>query len=174
MARWNDAYQGGDAIGLDLRIPELTSRISKIRPGDMVLLAGRPSMGKSALALEMARRVALAGDAVVYWSGEMTPADNAERAVSAQTWDAGTEIAYHDGARGRMSPDAFRAALEAARSLEDVPFVFVDAKINQTARLGREIRKNVRKFRKKGRSTSLSCSTTCRRSMQAPAIDSSR
>jgi replicative DNA helicase len=53
-----------------------------MRTGDLVVLGGDVGSGKSALALAMALRVALAGTPVVYYTGEMTIDRVLERMLS--------------------------------------------------------------------------------------------
>ncbi len=56
--------------------------IQGITAGELVILAGRPSMGKSALALDMALNMAQAGKSVVYFTLEMSRRSLMERAIS--------------------------------------------------------------------------------------------
>jgi len=51
MQRRNDA--GGELIGLSTGWKHLDDRINGMRPGDLIVVAGRPSMGKSTFALNM-------------------------------------------------------------------------------------------------------------------------
>ena len=57
--------------GLPTGIKDLDQLTGGIEPTELVLLAGRPSMGKSALALQIARHVAEQGYGVAFFSLEM-------------------------------------------------------------------------------------------------------
>lgn len=53
------AFQAGDVIrGLSTGLPDLDEKISGLNPGDLIIIAGRPSMGKSTLAFNIADHVA--------------------------------------------------------------------------------------------------------------------
>lgn len=151
--RMNDAYTGKKLPGVDLGVPELTEKMGNALPGEVILLGGRPSMGKSALALEMAKRASKAGAGVAYWCGEMAPEDNAERAMSSEAKSQGTSVAYHAARRGRMNEDQFRALLLAGRDLESLPFVFIEPSIKRLDRILHETRRQVRYFQKQDRET---------------------
>jgi replicative DNA helicase len=55
----------GEVRGLATHLPSLDHLLGGMEPGTLIMLAGRPSMGKSALALEIGRRVAMKGRATV-------------------------------------------------------------------------------------------------------------
>lgn len=154
-SRMNDSFNGVRLPGIDLGIPELTDRIGNAQPGDMILLAGRPSMGKSAVSIEIARRCALEGKAIVYWCGEMAPEDNAERMMTAAAKAAGVGVPYNLARQGKMQEHQFKALLEAARDMQDFPFEFVESSIKDMGRLKMEIRRRVRRFQKQGKEVLL-------------------
>ncbi|MHC4867852.1 MAG: replicative DNA helicase [Planctomycetota bacterium] len=60
-------------------ISDLDHVTSGLKPGELVLLGARPSMGKTSLALGIARQAALAGRTVAIFSLEMSPAQVVER-----------------------------------------------------------------------------------------------
>ena len=64
---------GGDVSGLSTGFGELDRRTTGLHPGDLVILAGRPGMGKTTFALNVAYDVSERG-AVAFFSLEM-PAD---------------------------------------------------------------------------------------------------
>ncbi|GFE96557.1 DnaB-like helicase C-terminal domain-containing protein [Gluconobacter sp. Gdi] len=70
--------------GLDCGYAELNKRLRGLRPGGMYVLAGRPAMGKSSLALGIAVRMALQEGRGLYWSGEMDSKELMARAISAK------------------------------------------------------------------------------------------
>lgn len=70
--------------GLDCGYAELNKRLRGLRPGGMYVLAGRPAMGKSSLALGIAVRMALQEGRGLYWSGEMDSTELMARAISAK------------------------------------------------------------------------------------------
>ena len=155
VERMNQAYSGAEVPGVSLGIPELEKIIGKAQPGDYILLGGRPSMGKSAVAGEIARRIAKAGTAVVYWCHEMAPEDNAERILSAEVRERGLAVAYRDARAGRMSEDEFRSILEAGRDMESLPIHYVESSFRDITRVCHEMRSKARRFQRQGRDVVL-------------------
>ena len=146
--RINAAYQGDNPPGVDLGIPELTKIIGLAQPDDMILLAGRPSMGKSAIAIEIARRCARDGVGVVYWCGEMSPQENAVRMMSAGAQDGGMGVPYSLARQGKIGENQFKALLQAGRDMESYPFRFISTSMTYMDDLANEIRRNVNALRK--------------------------
>uniref|UniRef100_A0A6M3LGS5 DNA 5'-3' helicase n=1 Tax=viral metagenome TaxID=1070528 RepID=A0A6M3LGS5_9ZZZZ len=66
-----EAYQSGEAPGLLNVGFDVLERYSPAM-GELTVLAARPSVGKTALAVEMAERIARRGDAVLFLSLEMS------------------------------------------------------------------------------------------------------
>jgi replicative DNA helicase len=65
--------RGGDLTGLSTNYTVLDSMTGGLQPGDLIIIAARPSMGKTALALNIARNVAVDhGKKVAVFSLEMT------------------------------------------------------------------------------------------------------
>ena len=66
---------GGDVVGVATGFRDLDTRTAGLQPGDLVILAARPSMGKTALAMNIAEAVALkAALPVAVFSMEMSAA----------------------------------------------------------------------------------------------------
>lgn len=147
----NAAYQGGEPVGMSFGIPALDSVMGRAQGGEYILCGARPSMGKSALAIEVARRVAGRGVAVVYWCAEMAPRENGHRMLSAAARDRGVRVPYRDALDGTISEDQFRTLLEAGRGMEHLPIHFVEPSIADVRRLGHEIRRHVRRYQRQGR-----------------------
>ena len=83
VARIDELYnrQGGsDITGIATGFIDLDKQTSGLQKGDLVIIAGRPSMGKTAMALNIAENVALAeGLPVVIFSMEMSGEQLASR-----------------------------------------------------------------------------------------------
>ena len=60
-----------DVTGLETSFKDLDRQTSGLQPGDLIIVAGRPSMGKTAFSLNIAEHVALAGGIVGVFSMEM-------------------------------------------------------------------------------------------------------
>jgi replicative DNA helicase len=72
--------------GVDTGFPELNEMTAGFQPGDLIILAARPSVGKTALALAFARNAAVdAGVGVGVFSLEMSRLQLAQRLLSAET-----------------------------------------------------------------------------------------
>lgn len=77
---------GGSLTGIPTGIASLDALTSGWQPGNLIVVVGETSMGKSALALQMALAAAAhgreAGNPALYFSLEMTAGELTERAVS--------------------------------------------------------------------------------------------
>jgi replicative DNA helicase len=88
------------------------------RRQDLAVLAGDVGSGKSALALAVALRAALAGVPTLYLSGEMSPARVLERALAIEG-----HAAIDDLRQGRLDAAARAAVGAAAVRLRDAPLL---------------------------------------------------
>jgi replicative DNA helicase len=61
----------GKCIGIRTPLLELTKLTDGFQKGELIVLAGRPSMGKTALALVIAKKAAMDGNYVLFFSLEM-------------------------------------------------------------------------------------------------------
>lgn len=73
---------GGHLPGMSTGISAIDGKIMGLKPPDLILLAARPGMGKTALAVQIARNVGITGKAVAVFSLEMTKGQIVERLLS--------------------------------------------------------------------------------------------
>lgn len=109
----------GDGVKCGLR--DLDEQLGGFRAGAVYVLAGRSSMGKSALGLEIARRIAADGKASAILSLEMPPGEVAARLAATNTG-----IAYRDMLRGRMTREEREAARREVKALRETPLAIMD------------------------------------------------
>ena len=79
---------------IKLGFPKLDSMLGGLRPGSLNILAARPSMGKSALAINMAQNVAANQKPVAIFSLEMSKSEIATRLMSSFMSKPVSEIIY--------------------------------------------------------------------------------
>lgn len=94
-------------------------------PGEMTLLGGRPSMGKTAVALSVALNAARAGHKVGIFSLEMNPEQLALRAVAEATTYQGQAIYYETIRRGDVQERDMPVIAKAAESVGGLPIAFL-------------------------------------------------
>src|ERR1700733_7193644 len=130
------AYQrDGKLSGLATGLRDLDRMMGGLQKSDLVILAGRPGMGKTALATNLAYNVARAwegtvrpdgriestnGGIVGFFSLEMSAEQLATRIISEQS-----EIASYRIRRGEIEPSDFDRIAEAARDMEQIP-LYID------------------------------------------------
>lgn len=120
-----DAYSGESSAMVPSGIRALDHFTGGFGAGELWLLGGRPSMGKTGVMLSMALNAARAGHPVVIASLEMTPKAMATRALSEQTAQNNFATAYQDIRRGSYGPGNKDAIAEAAKALVDLPVSFL-------------------------------------------------
>jgi archaellum biogenesis ATPase FlaH len=108
----------GDSGVVRTPIHDLTERLAGgFRPGQLVVLAGRPGMGKSALALDLALEAGRDGR-VAFFSLEMTAADFGER-IAKQNLRSDEE-AWRRAATARVSASQLHLVSEGAWTVEKI------------------------------------------------------
>lgn len=132
----NAAYErGGGMAGISTGLIDLDKKLGGLHPSDLLILAGRPSMGKTSLATNIAYNVAKAykkgkkpdgsegavdGGVVGFFSLEMSAEQLASRILA-----EASEISSHKIRQGDMTENEFRRFIEAAKELEQCP-LFID------------------------------------------------
>ena len=126
------AYQrSGEVVGLNTGFADMNKKLGGLHNSDLIILAGRPSMGKTALATTVAFNVAKnlaeedqekikAGEkprSVGFFSLEMSGEQLATRILAAET-----SIPSHKLTRGDLQQDEFSNLVEANQKLASVPF----------------------------------------------------
>ena len=126
-----DGHLSGCATGLD----DLDGKLGGLHRSDLVILAGRPSMGKTSLATNIAFNIARSyrkgtlpdgsegavnGGVIGFFSLEMSAEQLAARILS-----EAAEIPSEQIRRGDMTEAEFRRFVEAAKTLEACP-LFID------------------------------------------------
>ena len=86
MARIRElAETGGGVTGLSSGYADLDAETVGLQPSDLIIVAGRPSMGKTALALNMAEQAVLRGVPTIVFSLEMNAHSLGMRLFSSMT-----------------------------------------------------------------------------------------
>lgn len=110
-----------DFLGMSTGFSELDRYIGGLNPSDLILLAARPAMGKSAFALNIAQNVARAGGKVAFFSLEMSAEQNVSRMLSAQARIENTKLRT-----GELAADEWVRLAEGADTLSKCPLYFDD------------------------------------------------
>jgi replicative DNA helicase len=130
------AYQrDGKLSGLATGLRDLDRMMGGLQPSDLIILAGRPGMGKSSLATNIGYNIAKAwqgevrpdghitsvnGGIVGFFSLEMSAEQLATRIIAEQT-----KIPSYRIRRGEIDPTDFDRIAEAAREMERIP-LYID------------------------------------------------
>ncbi|MCK0069876.1 replicative DNA helicase [Kordiimonas laminariae] len=137
------AYKDPDSLsGVTTGLTQLNDKIGGLHNSDLVILAGRPAMGKTSLATNIAYNAAerymqdkeagnedkSKGAVVCFYSLEMSADQLAARIlsdVSNRHYDGPDPIQSHQMRQGNLDEGQFEAIARAAMILEDLP-LFID------------------------------------------------
>ncbi len=108
-----------DITGIPTGYRDLDRETSGLQPGDLIIIAGRPSMGKTALALNMAEHVAVENKLpVAVFSMEMSGSQLAMRMLGSIG-----RLDQHKLRTGRLSDDDWNRLTNAVGKLHDAPIL---------------------------------------------------
>ena len=115
-------YHSGDSItGLSTGLADLDELTSGLQPSDLIIMAGRPSMGKTTLAMNMAEHVAItSAKPVLVFSMEM-PADS----LAMRMMSSLGRIDQHRIRTGKLEDDDWPRVTSAVHMLSEAP-LFID------------------------------------------------
>ena len=121
------AYQNDDGIvGVPTGLIDLDNRLGGMHKQDLIIIAGRPSMGKTALATNIAfhaaKNIEKKGlkSTVAFFSLEMSSEQLATRILSEQS-----KIRSNDIRRGKVSEKEFEQFIETSKNIADLP-LYID------------------------------------------------
>ena len=85
LDRLEELYARGETItGVPTGYQDLDEQLSGLQPSNLVVVGGRPSMGKTAFALGLAANAAMLGTPVLFFSLEMSHLEIAQRVLCAE------------------------------------------------------------------------------------------
>jgi replicative DNA helicase len=128
------------AVGISTGLVDVDGLIGGLRKPDLVVLAGRPGMGKSALAMNIAHYVAKQSQTVAFFSLEMSAEQLATRVISAEA-NLSSDLVR----RGQVSREQFHKFMDAGQKLAKIP-LFIDESAGQTVF---HIRNSCRRMKRK-------------------------
>ncbi|MEM6728452.1 MAG: replicative DNA helicase, partial [Pseudomonadota bacterium] len=151
----NSAYErDGKLVGISTGLSDMDKKLGGLHPSDLLILAGRPSMGKTSLATNIAFNIAkkyrkglrhdgkegaVDGGVVGFFSLEMSAEQLAGRILS-----EAAEIPSDQIRRGDFNETEFRRIIEAAKELEACPLFIDDTAalpISQLAQRARRLKR---------------------------------
>ena len=121
------AYKNeGGIVGVPTGLRDLDDKLGGLHSSDLIIIAGRPSMGKTSLATNIAFNAAQKiqhdskKSSVAFFSLEMSSEQLSTRIISEQA-----RIGSNDIRRGRISDEQFDQFLETSKNISELP-LFID------------------------------------------------
>jgi replicative DNA helicase len=135
------ASRGGVALGVPTGFADLDAVTNGLHPGQMIVVAARPGLGKSTLGLDFARSCSVKhGLTSVVFSLEMSKSEIVMRLLSAEA-----RIRLADMRAGRMSDDDWTRMARRMSEISEAP-LFIDDSPNLTLM---EIRAKARRLKQR-------------------------
>lgn len=147
-------HRDGNLAGISTGISDLDRTLGGLHNSDLLILAGRPSMGKTALATNVAFNIARAwkqgqkpdgttgtinGGSVGFFSLEMSAEQLATRILAQEA-----QVSSHKLREGSLTEEEFRRFVEASKTLQSVPLYIDDTPavpISQLAARARRLKR---------------------------------
>ena len=121
------AYKNdGGIVGVPTGLRDLDDRLGGLHKSDLIIIAGRPSMGKTSLATNIAfnaaQKLQESGkkSSIAFFSLEMSSEQLSTRIISEQA-----RISSNDIRRGRISDEQFDKFLETSKNIAELP-LYID------------------------------------------------
>ena len=123
----SNAYKNeGGIVGVPTGLTDLDDKLGGLHKSDLIIIAGRPSMGKTALATNIAfnasKKIQEEGEksTIAFFSLEMSSEQLSTRILAEQS-----KIRSNDIRRGKISEDQFDKFIETSKNISELP-LFID------------------------------------------------
>ncbi len=123
----SNAYKNDEGIvGVPTGLRNLDDRLGGLHQSDLIIIAGRPSMGKTALATNIAFNAAKKlqdenkKSSIAFFSLEMSSEQLSTRILAEQS-----RITSHNIRRGKISEEEFDKFIETSKTISEIP-LFID------------------------------------------------
>jgi replicative DNA helicase len=129
--------EGKSITGVSTGYTELDKLLSGLQPSELLILAARPSQGKTALALNFAENLSIrAGSPVAFFSLEMSKESLLQRLVASVA-----QIDAHKFRSGHLSREDWRRMTEALGTISNAPLWIDDAGSTSVLEIGAKARR---------------------------------
>ncbi len=142
------AYKNEEGIvGVPTGLRDLDDKLGGLHQSDLIIIAGRPSMGKTSLATNIAfnaaKKLQESGkkSSIAFFSLEMSSEQLSTRIISEQA-----RISSNDIRRGRISDDQFDKFLETSKNISELPLYIDETPAISIAALSNRARRIKRIF----------------------------
>jgi replicative DNA helicase len=108
--------------GIPTGFVDLDNLMSGLQPGNLIVVAARPGIGKSSLAMNIARNIAVDKQPVAMFSLEMSRMEIGMRLLCAEA-----RVPWDRIRNKRVGPDDWQRVVHAAEILHDAPLSIVDS-----------------------------------------------
>ena len=116
--------RGTGLSGLPTYFSDLDYYLSGLQEGNLIVLASRPSMGKSSLGLNISTNASKEGKVVAFFSLEMTKEELVQRVLFSEA-----KVTSGDARKGQLGPEKWSRVVEAASKVNSLPLYFDDAPV---------------------------------------------
>ena len=144
----SNAYKNEEGIvGVPTGLTDLDGRLGGLHKSDLVIIAGRPSMGKTSLATNIAfnaaRKIQEDGkkSCVAFFSLEMSSEQLSTRIIAEQS-----RIKSNDIRRGKISEEQFDKFIETSKNISELPLYIDETPAISIAALSNRARRIKRLF----------------------------
>ena len=115
-----EARSLGDRVGIPTGFYDLDGMCQGLAPGNLVIVAGRPGMGKTALATNIAQNVVQEGIPVLFFSLEM-----GVRELTLRMWSSEADIPFSALRGGKMTERQWKSLYKTVNAVRDWP-IYID------------------------------------------------
>ena len=143
------AYKNEEGIvGVPTGLRDLDDRLGGLHQSDLIIIAGRPSMGKTALATNIAFNAAQKlqdrgkkNSSIAFFSLEMSSEQLSTRILAEQS-----RIKSNDIRRGRISDEQFGKFIETSKNISELPLYIDETPAISIAAMSNRARRIKRKY----------------------------
>jgi replicative DNA helicase len=155
----DDVLRAAESGDQDARIPIGFEDLDRVtggwRRGELAYLGGRPSMGKSTIAVAFARRAAMAGHGVIVFSLEMTCRQWMARMATDACWSRELSVPYANALRGILDERRMQVFRKGGESLKELPILIEERSGLKMADIASAVRNSAVAFQGQGKRLGL-------------------